>query len=545
MGILASLLGVRAHTPDPNDEFWWTPSPGLVAQSGVRVDADAAMKVSAVWACVRLISETIASLPLIVYQRLPDGGRERAVNHPLYSLLHDQPNGWQTAFEFVEMLTGHALLRGDAYARIVPGPRGPVDQLVPLHPDRVTPERIPTGTSSPDGRPVYRLRYRVWREDGRDEVVNKDQIFHLGGLSFDGVRGLSVIEYGREAMGLALAAEGYGARLFSQDAKPGGVLQHPGKLSEGAAKRLRADWQAMHAGLANAHKVAVLEEGMTWHQVGMTSEDAQFLQTREFQVEDVARWFRVPLHMISSTTKATSWGTGIEQLSIGFVVYTLLPWLRRWEKAIARDLIIAPHLYFAEFLVDALLRGNVRDRYEAYAVGRNWGWLSANDVRRMENMNPIGPAGDVYLQPLNMVEAGSTSGGFARGEPRGHSAPNTASAEAEAGNQLSAAHYHLLLQDAAARIVRKEIAALGKAARRCADDPEGWRQSVEEFYADHAGLVAQTLRVRLADAEAYVAEQRQALLAGGASVMQDWETRRVADLVALGLGGYDAAADAT
>jgi hypothetical protein len=255
----------------------------------------------------------------------------------------------------------------------------------------------------------------------------------------------------------------------------------------------------------------------------MTNEDAQFLATREFQSEDVCRWFRVPPHMVGLTSKTTSWGSGIEQLSLNFLIYTLMIWLKRWEQAVGRDLILAPQTYYAEFLTDALLRGNTKDRYDAYAIARNWGWLSANDIRRRENENPI-PNGDVYLQPLNMVEAGS---------PPADAPPPALPAGKSAG---AAAHYALLVHDAAARVIRREIAALTKVAQRTADDASAWRAEVAAFYADHAAFVASALRVPLASAERYVGEQRAALERYGARAMVDWETCRVTDLVALAMG---------
>jgi HK97 family phage portal protein len=519
MGLFAKVF--RAEAPAPISDYWFNPV-GAVAASGIRVTPESALKVSAVWACVGLIAETVASLPLILYRRREDGGRDRATGHPLYTLLHDQPNRWQTAYEFKEMLTAHVLLRGNAYAEIRPGSTGPISELVPLHPDHVTPERLPTGA----------VRYRVVRENGQTDILNDENVFHLRARSPDGLRGLSVIEHAREAIGLALATESHGARVFSQRANPGGVLTHKGTLSTGAQKRLREQFLEQHAGLNNAHGVLVLEEGMAWQQIGMTNEDAQFLLTREFQVEDIARWFRVPLHMISSTTKTTSWGTGIEHQSLGFVIYTLMAHLRRWEQTIWKDLIAQPGTFFAEFLLDGLLRGDVESRYRAYATARQWGWLSVDDIRERENMNPLPDGrGQVYLEPLNMQEAGTAR----RSRPLPEPEPSR--------DALARGHYLLLLHEAASAVVRKEVAALSKAAKKHADDPAGWAAAVEEFYAEHVGFVQAKLRVPKAVAEEYCAEQRAALLAGGASVMEDWEIRRVGDLMALAQGGQDERAD--
>ncbi len=465
--------------------------------SGASVNPTSALKISTVWACVRLISETIASLPVHVYQRLSDGGRQRATNHPLYDLLHSQPNEAQTAFEFFEMMTGHVLLRGNAYARIVPGARGFADQLIPMHPDDVAPEKVP-GTN--------KLRYRV---SGFSSPFNDDQMLHLRGLSSDGQVGLDPITYARESFGLTMAGEKYGARFFGNNSIPGGILTTEKPIKPEAAKRLKGEWEATQAG-ANNHRVAVLEGGLKWQAIGVDPRNAQFLELREFQSEDVCRWFRVPPHMVGLTSKATSWGSGIEQMSIGFVTYTLVPWLTRWAQAISRDLILAPNTYFVEFMVDALLRGDLKSRYEAYAIGRNWGWLSSNDVRRKENENPI-DGGDDYMTPLNMSVVG---------------APAPAPAAAANGQQVSA-HYQSLLREAAARIVRKEIAALGKAAKKGGD----FAAAAGEFYADHADFVAQTLRIDAPAAEQYVARQLAELAERGPEAMADWDARKVDELL--------------
>lgn len=493
-GIIRRLLGPQAKLPDAWDDYWYMPVTSET-QAGVKVDASTAMKISTVYACVKVLAETLASLPLIVYERLPDGGKKRAMNHPLYDPLHNQPNRWQTSFEWREMKMGHVLLRGNCYSQIIPGPRGFADQLAPLHPaymEKV--ERLPTGE----------LRYTYQEPNGPSRIFNGGEIFHVPGLSDNGLGGLSVIALARESMGAAIAAEGYGARFFSQDARPGGVLQHPGKLTKEAHDRISESWKKAHSGLPGAHQAALLEEGMQWKQVGMTSEDAQFLETREFQVEDIARWFRVPLHMIGSTSKVTSWGTGIEQLSLGFVIYSLLPWLRRWEQRISSSLILAPRRYFVEFLVDGLLRGDLKTRYEAYGTAINWGWLSPNDVRRLENMNPR-EGGEEYLRPTNMM-------------------PSQAAAENP--------HIGMMAREVAGQVVRKEIAAMTRAAKRYADNEQGWQQAIREFYDEHCEHVMGKLHLDEGTATEYVEQQRDALLFGGVQTMTNWEQERVDYLVA-------------
>lgn len=496
------MIGASAPTPTRNadDPRWWG---GAASQSvaGIQVDADTALKISTVWACVSLLSETIASLPLVMYRNLNDDGRERARNHPLYSVLHDQPNKIQTAAEFREMMMGHVLLRGNAYAQIIPGDKGPVDQLLPIHPDRVRVEKLPNG----------RLRYQVRGDDGLEKPLNQEDVFHLRGPSADGITGMSIIEYARDSFGLSLAAERYGGRFFRNDSRPGGVLKTDRKLSTDAANRLKSSWEAAHTA-GNQARVAVLEDGLEWQQVGLSNEDAQFLETREFQAEDVCRWFRVPPHMVGLTSKSTSWGSGIEQMGIAFVTYTLLPWLTRWEQAIARDLIIATGVYFASFVVEGLLRGETGSRYSAYATGRQWGWLSVNDIRRLENMNPI-ENGDVYLQPMNMTEAGEMA-------PPG-------------SGTFDAAHYHyrLLAEEAAGRLVRKERAAMSRAFEK-SESGEGWETAVADFYAGHAELVSQTLRISLVTAQIYCDVRADALLRVGLAAFED-EPGLVCDLANL------------
>ncbi len=512
MSLIMRMLGAGVMARDPSDERYW----GTAAQasiSGVRVDAETALKISTVWACVGLISETIASLPLVMYRYRGDDGRERARNNPLYSILHDRPNEQQTAAEFREMMTGHVLLRGNAYAQIVPGPRGPVDQLIPIHPDRIPPENV---EKLPNGR----LRYQVRQDDGTKRAFNQEDIFHLRGPSKDGVTGMSIIEYAKDSFGLSLAAERYGGRFFRNDSRPGGVLKTPNKLSKGAADRLKSGWVTAHT-VTNQHSVAVLEEGLEWQQVGVNPDEAQFLETREFNAEDVCRWFRVPPHMVGLTSKATSWGSGIEEMGIGFVTYTMMPWLTRWQQTISRDLILAPDTYFAAFVVEGLLRGDIGKRYTAYATGRQWGWLSVNDVRRFENMNPV-ENGDIYLQPMNMTEAG-------------WEAPIT---PAEAPTSTNG-HYILLAEEAAGRVVRKEIAAMSKAAQRVNGDREVWATAVLDFYSEHAHFVAQTMRIPLPAAVAYVEAGQRELLIDGPEAMADWQPRRVMALAAMATGESD------
>ncbi len=509
MGIVARLLSPQAMDRNPANDFWFTDiGTAVPSMSGVSVGAHTALQASPVWAAVRLLAESVAMMPLIVYRRRSDGGKERAWDHPLYDLLHDAPNPIQTAFAWKRLMMVHALLWGNAYSEILPGPRGPVDQLMPLHPDRVRVEQIPGG-----------IRYQVHRQDGRWEPVNDEDMFHLPGLSLDGVSGLSVLRYARESIGLHLSAKGQAARSFGQGLKHTGVFKHPGKMSEPAQDRFRKSVQDLAGGWRNAGAFLIVEEGMEWIKTGMTNEEAEMIAQLDWSVPDCARYFNVPLHMIQQESKDTSWGSGIEGMKNEFVTFSVMPWGTNWQDTIRKDLIVANRLYFAEFLTEALLRGNTKDRYEAYqiAVGGNGPWMTRNEVRVLENMNPL-PGLDEPLQPLNMGPGGTSQ---------------AALAEAARSN----GHLRTFLRDAAARVVRKEIAAMDRAAKRAGDVAAVWRQEVEAFYSDHGAFVTQLLRIGGDEADGYVAEQRADLLAHGPSAMDGWEPRRIDDLVKLALGG--------
>jgi HK97 family phage portal protein len=406
MNILERLFGQRKAERRMSDAELIAALGGASSASGVHVTSETAMRSSAVYACVRVLAESVASLPLPLYRRAGDRGRERAVNHPLYALLHDTPNPEMTSFELRETLMYHLALWGNAYCKIESDGAGRVTGLWPLLPGQMEVKRTPSGA----------LEYGYRLPNGTVTKLSPDNILHIRGLSSNGIVGLSPISLARQSIGLALATEEYGARFFSNNAQPGVVLEHPGKLGDDAYDRLRTSWTETHSGLANAHRVAILEEGMKLEKVSIPPNDAQFLETRKFQATEIARIFRVPPHLIADLDKATF--SNIEQQSLEFVVYSLRPWLVRIEQAISRALLTDAErrAYYWEFLVDGLLRGDTASRYQAYAVGRQWGWLSVNDVRERENMNPV-DGGDAYLEPLNMSEVGAPSPDPAPAEP--------------------------------------------------------------------------------------------------------------------------------
>ncbi len=387
---LVRSVGIPLSDPQVIDVFGARP-----LASGVSVNETSAMKYSAVYAAVRLISETIASLPCFVYERIESGGKTRAPKHQMFRILHDKPNTEQDSFKFWEQAMVGLLLWGNAYAEIQFDGAGRPVALWPLLPDRTRAIRAPDGSGE--------LEYETRLPEGKLVRLPSYRILHIAGLGYDGITGKSPIQMTKEAIGLGLATEQFGATFFGNGAKPGGVIEYPGKMSETGRKNLRESWELMHKGLDKQHRVAILEEGAKYQALAIPPNDAQFLETRKFQVAEIARIFRVPPHMLADLDRAT-WGN-VEQESISFVVNTIRPWLVRIEKALGFKLFEDPK-YFAEFLVDGLLRGDTKSRYEAYAIGRQWGWLSADDVRALENMNPLpNKQGQQYLTPLNMIPA--------------------------------------------------------------------------------------------------------------------------------------------
>lgn len=369
--------------------------------SGKVVNERTAIQTTAVYACVRVLSEAIAALPLHTY-RYTSNGKEKAVDHNLYHLLHNEPNPEMTSFVFRETLMGHLLLWGNAYAQIIRDGRGKVIALYPLMPDKMTVDRNDKGDL------IY-----IYQKDGMSYVLKSEEVLHIPGLGFDGLVGYSPIAMAKNAIGMAIATEEYGAKFFSNGANPGGVLEHPGVVKDPA--RIRESWNSVYQGTGNAHKVAVLEEGMKFQSIGIPPEQAQFLETRKFQINEIARIYRVPPHMIGDLEKSSF--SNIEQQSLEFVMYTLDPWVIRFEQAIVRSLLspLEKKEYFVKFNVNGLLRGDYQSRMSGYAVGRQNGWLSADDIRELEDMNklPIGSGGDKYLVNGNMVDI-SHAGAWAK-----------------------------------------------------------------------------------------------------------------------------------
>lgn len=388
--------------------------------SGKPVNERTAMQTTAVYACVRILAEAVASLPLHVYEYQDDGGKKLVHDHPLYYLLHDEPNPEMTSFVFRETLMSHLLIWGNAYAQIIRDGAGRVLGLYPLLPDKMEVQRDDRGnifyvySRNSDENPMF-------KEYGNIKLKAED-VLHIPGLGFDGLIGYSPIAMAKNAVGMTLACEEYGASFFANGANPGGVLEHPGVLKD--PSKVRESWNSVYRGVNNAHKIAVLEEGMKYQQIGIPPEEAQFLETRKFQINEIARLYRIPPHMVGDLDKSSF--SNIEQQSLEFVKYTLDPWVIRWEQSLQRSLLLPGEKgkYFIKLNVDGLLRGDYQSRMNGYAVGRQNGWFSANDIREMENMNPIPDeeGGNLYLINGAMTKL-ADAGAFAKTDTGQQSAP--------------------------------------------------------------------------------------------------------------------------
>lgn len=390
MGILSGLFKSRDK---PENKLSNNSHSFFVGQSssGKRVNEKTAMTMSAVYSCVRVLSETLASLPLHVYENT-EVGSKKATQHSLYNLLHNEPNSEMTSFIFRETLMTHLLLWGNAYAQIIRNGKGEVLGLYPLMPDKMSVDRDEDN----------RIYYQYLTSSGERVTLSSQDVLHIPGLGFDGLVGYSPIAMAKNAIGMSIAAEEYGAKFFSNGATPSGILEHPGTVKN--AESLRESWTRGFSG-NNSHKVAILEEGMKYTPISISPNEAQFLETRKFQINEIARIFRIPPHMVGDLEKSSF--SNIEQQSLEFVKYTLDPWVIRFEQAFNRRLLKDKEKdkFYIKFNVDGLLRGDYQSRMNGYAVGRQNGWMSANDIRALENLDriPIEEGGDLYLINGNML----------------------------------------------------------------------------------------------------------------------------------------------
>lgn len=388
--------GSLANPPSWLERLLLGYSPDDEDSAGVTITESTALQISTVFACVRNIADDVAKLPIRLYRDGDGRGREMLSAHPLARVLA-RPNPEMTAFDFRSTLTSHVVTWGNGYAEIVRLGNGRPAELWPMLPENVQVIRERSGAIVY----VYANPYT-----GRQVTLPSDDVLHIKGLGYDGLIGYSPISLARRTLAITAAAEKFGASFFGNSSMPKGVLEHPGVIGDEGQKRLRDSWEEMHKGVRNANKVAILEEGMKFNPITIPPEDAQFLQTRQFQVPEICRWFRMPPHKVADLSRATF--SNIEHSAIEYVGDTLIPWLIRWEQEISRKLLMLTETTIVvEHQTSALMRGDLKSRYEAHAIGRQWGWLSPNDVREIEGQNPIDEdaGGDVYLVPANMMNS--------------------------------------------------------------------------------------------------------------------------------------------
>ena len=500
MGILHRLRKLfEKRASVPGDEYFTDSLPGwltglMPTSSGVKVTEDTALQASAVWACVRVLSESVASLPLHLYRR-KEKGKERAPEHPLYRLLHNQPNPEMTSFDFRECSMAHRVTWGNSYASIVRNNAGMPIELWPLSPSRVKEWRDKQG----------KLWYIYTLPDGTKRKLPPEEVYHVHGLSINGLSGLSVIGYAREAIGMALATEKYGNVLFKNGARPSGVLEHPGILGDGAADRLAENWSRIYQGLDNANKTAILEEGMQYKMISIPPDDAQFLETRKYQVAEIARMYRVPLHMIGDLDRATN--NNIEHQSIEFVMHSLRPWLVREEQQIWRQLIPERDQaeYFAEYLIDGLLRGDAKSRNEAREIMHRNGALNADEWRGGENMNPIADgSGQIYYMQNIWMKRGQEPPKIPTGqEPPPKEEPpkdeKKSKPEKRASSHVERVQlrrtFAPLFKQAGERIIRREVVDVRRAIEKYFPKrgQVEFKEWLDEFYAKHPEYIEKNM----------------------------------------------------
>jgi len=523
------------------------------------ITPEGSLAVSAVLAAITILAQDISSLPLILYARR---GRDkyRAYDHPYYRLMHDAPNPEHSSQVFRELMMGHLLGWGNFYGQLIFDRKGVVQEIWPLRPDRMLVTRK-------DGKKLYQYR----TSDGKPIVFMKDEILHIPGFGFDGLVGYSLIALAKNAIGLSMAAEKFGSKFFSNGARAGVGLKHPKTLSDPAYKRLQDTWNEQHQGTDNAHKVAILEEGMDIVTMGVPPEEAQFLETRKFQVAEIARIFRVPPHMIGDVERSTSWGSGIDSQEQGYVNHTLRPWTVKTEQGLDQQLLLesdrATGMYF-EHLYDALLRGDIQTRYEAYVKAINNGFMTPNEVRLRENMNTYA-GGDEFRQPLNEETVGRTGGSRADEQPRRRPVliANGSSPAREPISGRLQNSFERILGDVTARYLRREANDIRGQARKfmAKQDLEGFEGWLDGFYQEHQGFIEKALEpvvlgmgelingegeVKDAELRRFITsfaqvsiEESRSLLRGVSvdtveSLVADWPEQRAAELAAIGAGDF-------
>lgn len=506
--------------PAPWDDFWYSPL-GRPSSTGMRVTADTAKSIACVYACVSVIGRMVASFPGGIYKYTSDGGKKLAPLHPLYSLIATAPNHRQTPFEFMQMMQGHLELRGNAYAEILSNSRGLVEEVMPLHPDRIVVEQMKTGK--------LRYRYDDPLKNNQTRYILQEEMFHLRNWSDDGIVGQSTVALGADVFGVAMAAQEYSARFFANDATPRGVLEGAQFKTKADETAFRDSWQMAQTRM-NRHKTAVLPIGVTFKEIGIKPSDAQLLDARKFSRIEICSMFGVPPHLVGETEKTATYAS-VEQFNIMFATQCLWPRVVNWEQTLQRDLLQNDR-YFAKYSMASLLRGDTAARYASYQIGLQNGWLCQDDVRVMEDMNPLpNGAGKDYWRPLTWTKLGALSGGTNLQQSTAVP-PDAGGAEesgVDPGDQQKEANrvfelrerLRVLAYGNAERCVRKEAAALRKLGAAATQG------DLDSFYLEHARFVSEVMHIYLATAVAWcdlqraTPQQREHYVNHSASAVQD------------------------
>lgn len=494
MGLLGTVMRPRLQAGNPNDERFWGGGASQSA-SGINVTPELALTYSAFYAAVGIIAEDESTVPFPAYQKRGETRIPRP-DHNINRLLNEHPNEKQTAQEWREWMTAVCAMRGEALSEIVAGRSGFAESLEPMDPNRTKKETLPNKA----------VRYKVRDANGQERALPADQVFRLPGRM-----GLSVVTLARETLGAALAGDRFTSSMWKNGIRPRMGLKHPKTISKEAQERLLGSVDQDHGGFMNAGKTLLFEEGMEWVKIGLDPKDAQFMESRQFSVEEISRWFRIPPHKLANLLRATF--SNIEHQGIEYVVDTMRPWCVRWEQAVQMQLILEPDIYVRHNL-DALLRGDVLTRSQAFEIDRRIGARNANEIRALLDLNPrADPAGDTYWD----VQPGTGSG-----------------AVPPAGGKARA-----LAEAAAQRVVNREKLAIADRAKKHGDDWAGWQASVTEFYHGHAQMVRETLCLSEPLARSYCDEKAAELIRDGLKASEAWDLRDVPGLAEMALGGLE------
>ena len=549
-----------AETPGPLDDFWYM-SPGMTTPAGVDVTADSATKTSAVYGCIRVLRESLAHLPFCVFKRTGDKSKERASDNYLWHVLHDRPNHWMTPMSFIELGVVHLMLRGNYYCEI----RGNLDnmELWPLNPERMS------VTQGKGGRLTYTYR----RQPGEIVEYTQEDIYHVMGQTLNGVEGVSVLEYARNTVGSVIAQETHGASLFKNGALPPYWIYRPPekKWTDTAIKNFRRGWRKLHGG--STGEPPILSDGMEIRELSISNRDSQWIESRGLSAEEICRFFGVSPHMIGVKSTAPKGNT--EQQALEFLMYTLTPLARRFEQSADRSLVVDEDNYFTKFNLDALRRADTKSRHEAHNIAVQGGWKTINEVRELEDLNPV-DGGEECRFPMNMQPAGGgpdeneQGGQPGKGTPKPPNAPEeaiivtppketvidaepTADERQKQKRREAQASFTVLLDEAAERIAAAEIKALSSRADKAAEDFTRWCEWVDGLYDCQTGslgtyiaktllpicnswAIAGTTIITLDDISSFMTESHDAITAEGENipvVIEAWKTIRAGELAAI------------